>query len=86
MIFVGSKLHHTDQRVQYAATSNQPLLTEYATIPSMSHKGDCYDNAALESFFATLKRELVDFENFLTREVAQTKSYKYIKVFCNRQR
>lgn len=79
-------LHHSDQGLQYAATSYQQLLTEYAIIPSMSRKGDCYDNAVMESFFATLKRELVVFENFLTREEAKAKIFEYIEVFYNRQR
>ncbi len=79
-------LHHSDQGVQYAATSYQQLLTEYAIIPSMSRKGDCYDNAVMESFFSTLKRELVAFENFLTREEAKAKIFEYIEVFYNRQR
>jgi len=52
----------------------------------MSCKGDCYDNAVMESFFSTLKRELVVFENFLTREEAKAKIFEYIEVFYNRQR
>ena len=52
----------------------------------MSRKGDCYDNAVMESFFSTLKRELVVFENFLTREEAKAKIFEYIEVFYNRQR
>jgi len=52
-------LHHSDQGMQYAATSYQQLLTEYAIIPSMSRKGDCCDNAVMESFPAIAGRELV---------------------------
>ena len=52
----------------------------------MSCKGDCYDNAVMESFFSTLKRELVVFENFLTREEAKAKIFEYVEVFYNRQR
>jgi transposase InsO family protein len=79
-------LHHSDQGVQYAATAYQQLLTKYAIIPSMSRKGDCYDNAVMESFFATLKRELITLETFATREEAKQKVFEYIEVFYNRQR
>ena len=48
-------IHHSDRGVQYAATDYQTLLTEHGMIPSMSRKGDCYDNAVVESFFATLR-------------------------------
>ena len=52
----------------------------------MSHKGDCYDNAVAESFFGTLKNELVDDENHRTREQAKQSLFEYIEVFYNRQR
>ena len=79
-------LHHSDQGSQYAADDYRKLLSDYGMTASMSRKGDCYDNAVMESFFATLKRELVVFENFLTRKEAKAKIFEYIEVFYNRQR
>jgi len=55
-------------------------------IQSMSGKGNCYDNAVMESFFHTLKTELVSFEHFKTREEAKMKIFDYIEIFYNRQR
>ena len=55
-------------------------------IQSMSRKGNCYDNAVMESFFHTLKSELISFERFQTRQEAKTKIFEYIEIFYNRQR
>lgn len=79
-------LHHSDQGKQYAAGDYQDLLREYGLIGSMSRKGDCWDNAPMESFFGTLKQELVYPERFATREEAKAKIFEYIEVFYNRQR
>lgn len=79
-------MHHSDRGGQYAATEYQKLLTETEMICSMSRKGDCWDNAPMESFFATLKAELVYREQFKTRQEAKAKIFEYIEVFYNRQR
>lgn len=79
-------LHHSDRGSQYAAGDYQCLLLQHGMICSMSRKGDCYDNAVMESFFATLKRELVLCERFATRDDAKAKIFEYIEVFYNRQR
>ncbi len=79
-------IHHSDRGGQYAATEYQKLLTDTAMICSMSRKGDCWDNAPMESFFATLKAELIYREQFKTRQEAKAKIFEYIEVFYNRQR
>lgn len=79
-------MHHSDRGGQYAAIEYQKLLTDTAMICSMSRKGDCWDNAPMESFFATLKAELVHREQFKTRQEARAKIFEYIEVFYNRQR
>ena len=79
-------MHHSDRGGQYAATEYQKLLTTTAMICSMSRKGDCWDNAPMESFFATLKTELVYRDQFKTRQEAKAKIFEYIEVFYNRQR
>lgn len=63
-------LHHSDRGSQYAAMSYQRLLDAYGLIPSMSRKGNCWDNACVESFFGTLKRELVYHRQYTTRSEA----------------
>jgi putative transposase len=77
---------HTDRGSQYGAESYRQLLTQHAIQPSMSRKGNCWDNAVAESFFHTLKTELVYLEDFDTHEQAQTTVFEYIEVFYNRQR
>lgn len=79
-------LHHSDQGKQYAAADYRDLLTDQGLVASMSRRGDCWDNAVMESFFGTLKTEMIYFEKFLSREEAQTKIFEYIEVFYNRQR
>jgi putative transposase len=79
-------LHHSDRGSQYAATSYQHLLTAHGLTPSMSRKGNCWDNACVESFFGTLKRELVYHRRYATREEATQDIFEYIEVFYNRQR
>jgi len=79
-------MHHSDRGGQYAATEYQKLLKKTKMICSMSRKGDCWDNAPIESFFATLKTELVYREQFKTRQEAKAKIFEYIEVFYNRQR
>ena len=77
---------HTDRGSQYGADSYRQLLTQHGIEPSMSRKGNCWDNAVAESFFHTLKAELVYMEDFNTHEQAQTAVFEYIEVFYNRQR
>ena len=79
-------LHHSDRGSQYAATRYQRLLGEHGIITSMSRTGNGWDNACVESFFGTLKRELVYHRHYVTREDAKQDIFEYIKVFYNRQR
>ena len=79
-------LHHSDRGVQYACDQYQRLLTTHGLIPSMSRTGNCYDNAVMESFFGTLKTELIHHEKFSTRKQANSALFEYIEVFYNRQR
>jgi len=79
-------IHHTDRGNLYAAHRYRELLNRYGLIASMSRKGDCYDNAVAESFFATLKNELTIFRNYQTRQEARSDIFRYIEIFYNRQR
>ncbi len=79
-------IFHSDQGVQYACTAFRNLLKEYKFIQSMSGKGNCYDNAVAESFFHTLKTELVYFETYHTREEARNSIFEYIEMYYNRIR
>ena len=79
-------LHHSDRGSQYAATSYQQLLTTHGITTSMSRRGNCWDNACVESFFGTLKRELVYHRHYATREEAKQDIFEYIEVFYNRRR
>jgi transposase InsO family protein len=79
-------LHHSDRGVQYACEDYQALLDREGIRCSMSRTGNCYDNAAMESFWGTLKRELVYHERYATREQAKRSIFEYIEVFYNRRR
>jgi putative transposase len=79
-------IHHSDRGRQYASYGYQALLKRYDITPSMSRKGNCYDNAYMESFFSTLKRELVHGERYRTREDARLSIFEYVEVFYNRIR
>lgn len=79
-------LHHSDRGVQYASDDYQRLLAENGIRCSMSRGGDCYDNAVAESFWGTLKTELVNHERYETREQARASVFEYVEVFYNRQR
>ena len=79
-------LHHSDRGVQYASEDYQHLLQSHGIECSMSGKGDCWDNAVMESFWGTLKTELVHHEHYETREQARASIFEYIEVFYNRQR
>lgn len=77
---------HTDRGSQYAATDYIDKLVAHGITPSMSRKGNCYDNAFVESFFRTLKVELVNRKKFQTREEAKHAIFEFIEVWYNRQR
>lgn len=77
---------HSDRGSQYCSRSYQELLNKHGFICSMSGKGNCYDNAVMESFYHTLKIELIYGQRFLTREEAQLAIFDYIEVFYNRLR
>ena len=79
-------IFHSDQGVQYACKAFRNLLKEHKFIQSMSSRGNCYDNAVVESFFHTLKTELVYFETYYTREEARNSIFEYIEIFYNRTR
>ena len=79
-------IHHSDRGVQYAASDYRKLLSDHNAVSSMSRKGDCWDNAPMESFWGTLKQELVYQERFASRAEAKMKIFEYIEVFYNRQR
>jgi transposase InsO family protein len=79
-------LHHSDRGCQYASDRYREALQACASIPSMSRAGNCYDNAMMESFWATLKRELVYARRFATRADAARALFEYIEVFYNRER
>ena len=79
-------LAHSDRGVQYACDEYQELLSKYGIEASMSAKGNCYDNAVMESFFGTLKTEAVYHEHYATHEQARQSIFEYIEVFYNRQR
>jgi putative transposase len=79
-------LHHSDRGSQYASQEYQTLLTQAQMVGSMSRKGNCYDNAPLESFFGTFKTELVFHQHYATRAQAKLDIFEYIEVFYNRFR
>ncbi len=82
----GGLLHHSDQGVQYASRNYRQRLTQAGVVPSMSRRGNCYDNAAMESFWSSLKRELVHRHNFASRAEARAAIFEWIEVFYNRER
>lgn len=79
-------LHHSDQGREYYAKDYQDLLKEHGIVCSMSRKGNCYDNASMESFFHSFKVELIHHEDFHTREDARSATFDYIELFYNRKR
>lgn len=79
-------LHHSDRDSLYSCNAYQWVLSEYRMVCSMSRKGNCYDNACVESFFSSLKNEFVHFEKFQSRDEAQLKIFAWIEIFYNRIR
>jgi putative transposase len=82
----GSLLHHSDRGVQYACDEYQTLLARHGITCSMSRTGNCYDNAVVESFFGTLKTELIHHHTYATRNEARLALFEYLEVFYNRKR
>lgn len=80
------KARHTDRGNLYTSYKYQKILKVHGMIPSMSRKGDCYDNAVAESFFASLKNEWIFYKDYRTRREAKSDIFKYIEIFYNRQR
>ena len=78
--------HHSDRGSQYACADHRTLLSENEIECSMSRKGDCWDNAVAESFFATLKKEVVHGAEWRTREDARAALFEYIELWYNRER
>ena len=83
---VDSVVVHSDQGSTYASGDYQRLLQENNLLCSMSRKGECLDNAVAESFFGTLKTELVDHEDYRSKSEAKKSLFEYIEVFYNRRR
>jgi putative transposase len=79
-------IHHSDRGSQYASTEYRQALASRGIQASMSRKGNCWDNAVVESFFSTLKQELVYLTDFTTRHQARSELFEYIEVFYNRTR
>jgi len=79
-------IHHSDRGSQYCAARYQKLLKQFGMRPSMGRKGNCYDNAPMESFWGTMKNELVYHHHYRTREEAIREITEYIEVFYNRER
>jgi transposase InsO family protein len=79
-------IHHTDQGRLYGSTIYTQLLSRFAMVRSMSRKGNCYDNAVAESFFSSLKNEVIHHQDFQTRDQARTAIFEYIELFYNRRR
>lgn len=77
---------HTDRGSQYASYEHRDLLKQYGIIQSMSRKGNCWDNSVAESFFKSLKNELVYQTYFYTKKQAKLEIFKYIELFYNRVR
>ena len=79
-------IHHSDRGSQYCAHDYRKLVEQFGRLASMSRKGNCYDNAPMESFWGSLKSELVHHQRYATRADAQAAIQEYIESFYNRQR
>lgn len=79
-------IHHTDRGALYSSANYRRLMAADGLLPSMSRHGDCYDNACAESFFSSLKNELVHGEVFAIRDAARVAIVSYIEGFYNRKR
>ena len=79
-------IHHSDRGSQYCADEYQGILSHFDLRVSMSGRGNCFDNAPMESFWGTLKQELVHHRRYSTRQEASREITEYIEIFYNRQR
>lgn len=79
-------IHHSDRGSQYAASDYAKLLKSHKITSSLSRKGNCWDNAPMESFFGPLKTELVHDQHFRTRDEAKRELFVYMESYCNRVR
>ena len=79
-------IHHSDRGSQYASSAYQRALTPYGMVCSMSRKGNCWDNAVVESFFGTLKTEVINRQSWTTRKSAKEAIIDYIEFFYNTHR
>jgi putative transposase len=79
-------LHHSDQGSQYSSDQFQQLLAEHGVVCSMSRSGNCWDNAAMESFFSTMKTERTSRKVYRTRDEARADVFDYIERFYNQRR
>lgn len=84
--FPRNVLFHSDRGSQYCSDDYQKMLKHYGLICSMSRKGNCWDNSVSESFFHTIKTELIYAERYATREIAKQSIFQYIEVYYNRVR
>ena len=82
----GELVHHSDRGSQYTASAYQAVLSAHGIRCSMSRRGNCLDNAMAESFFATLKRELMPLAGWTTKAEARAAVFEWIAVYYNRQR
>jgi len=79
-------IFHSDKGSQYASNKFRELLKNNNMVQSMIGKGNCYDNAVTESFFHTLKTELIYWNSYRTRQEAKSSIFSFIEIFCNRRR
>ena len=79
-------IHHSDRGSQYASAAYRSILSEHGMLASMSRKGNCWDNAVAESFFATLEFELIMMSDWRTRDEARRSIFQYIETWYNTQR
>ena len=83
---IGAVLFHSDRGSQYAATAMQRFHERHSIVPSMSRKANCWDNAVVESFFSTLKHEIIEDVVYETRELARAAIFSWIEIWYNRRR
>lgn len=83
---VAGLIHHSDRGVQYASNDYQNLLSQHGMVCSMSRKGDCWDNAVMESFFGSMKTECTHHRRYHSRSEAKRDIFHYMEVFYNHQR
>ncbi|WP_370660989.1 IS3 family transposase [Massilia cavernae] len=79
-------IHHSDRGSQYCADDYRKLVKQFGMLPSMSRKGNCYDNAPMESFWGSMKNEMIHHHRYATRADAESAIKEYIEIFYNRQR